>query len=73
VVTLYAMRHSSITRQLLANVPVRLVASSHDTSLGMIERHYSEFIVEHGDAVSRAALLDLSMPAGGNVLPFSKG
>jgi integrase len=73
VVTLYALRHSSITRQLLANVPVRLVAQTHDTSVGQIEKHYSAYIVEHGDAISRAAMLDLSMPAGDNVVPFSKG
>lgn len=32
VVTAYAFRHSSICRQLLANVPVRVVASVHDTA-----------------------------------------
>jgi integrase len=31
-VTLYALRHSSIVRQLLANVPIRIVATLHDTS-----------------------------------------
>ena len=37
VVTAYAFRHSSICRQLLANVPVRVVASVHDTSVTQIE------------------------------------
>ena len=32
-VTLYALRHSSIVRDLLANVPVRIVATKHDTSI----------------------------------------
>jgi integrase len=40
-VTLYALRHSSIVRQLLANVPIRIVATLHDTSVKMIERTYS--------------------------------
>ena len=31
-VTIYALRHSSIVRQLLAGVPVRVVAVNHDTS-----------------------------------------
>ena len=30
-VTLYALRHSSIVRNLLANVPIRIVANAHDT------------------------------------------
>ena len=55
-VTAYALRHSSIVRQLLANVPVRVVASVHDTSVLEIERHYSKFISEHSDQLSRRAL-----------------
>ena len=31
-VTMYALRHSSIVRMLLRNVPIRLVASLHNTS-----------------------------------------
>src|SRR6516165_5192995 len=46
-VTLYALRHSSIVRQLLANVPIRIVATLHDTSVKMIERSYSRFIASH--------------------------
>lgn len=57
-VTLYALRHSSITRQLLAGVPIRVVAAQHDTSVVMIERNYSSLISDHADALSRAALLD---------------
>lgn len=44
VVTLYALRHTSIARQLLANVPVRVVAALHDTSVAMIEQTYSKHI-----------------------------
>ncbi len=56
-VTLYALRHSSIVRQLLAGVPIRVVAVNHDTSVVMIERTYSRYISDHADALARAALL----------------
>jgi hypothetical protein len=51
-VTMYALRHTSIVRQLLANVPAAL----HDTSVVMIERNYSKFIADHADELARAAL-----------------
>ena len=56
--TMYALRHSSIVRQLLAGVPVRVVAVNHDTSVIMIERNYSRHIGDHADALVRSALLD---------------
>jgi hypothetical protein len=49
-------------RQLLAGVPVRIVAVNHDTSIVMIERTYSRYIGDHPDALVRAALLDASTP-----------
>ena len=57
-VTMYALRHSSIVRQLLASTPIRVVATLHDTSVVMIERTYSKYISDHADALSRRALLD---------------
>jgi integrase len=57
VVTVYALRHSSIVRMLLKNVPIRLVASLHNTSVAMIEKTYSKYITEHSDDISRKALL----------------
>ena len=57
-VTIYALRHSSIVRQLLANTPIRVVAVQHDTSVVMLERTYSRYIADHADALSRRALLD---------------
>jgi hypothetical protein len=69
-VTIYALRHSSIVRQLLANMPIRVVATLHDTSVVMIERTYSKFIADHSDAVSRRALLDTTRPIGKNVVPL---
>jgi len=59
-VTMYALRHSSIVRQLLAGVPVRIVAAGHDTSVKMIERTYSAHITDHTDALVRGAMLDLA-------------
>lgn len=42
--TQYCLRHTSITRALLRGVPVSLVASMHDTSPPMIEKHYAKYI-----------------------------
>lgn len=42
----YALRHSSIVRGILSNLPARLVAALHDTSVAMIERHYGQFIAD---------------------------
>jgi integrase len=67
-VTLYALRHSSIVRQLIANVPIRVVAALHDTSVGMIERTYSKHIAEHSDALARRGMLDLAQPVAGSVV-----
>jgi integrase len=70
-VTMYALRHSSIVRMLLQNVPIRLVASLHNTSVRMIEAHYSRFIVEHSDDISRRALLQDEPPSGDNVVALA--
>ena len=71
-VTLYALRHSSIARQILAGVPLRLIATTHDTSTPMIEASYSALIHEHGDGIVRAALLDPAQPTapGNKVVPL---
>ena len=69
-VTIYALRHSSIVRQLLANVPVRVVAVNHDTSVAMIERTYSRYIGDHSDALARAALLDVTEVGIDKVVPL---
>jgi integrase len=68
-VTIYALRHSNIVRQLLAGVPIRVVAAAHDTSVSMIEKTYSKHIGDHADALMRPALLDLGAPiAAANVV-----
>jgi hypothetical protein len=52
---MYALRHSSIVRGLRAGLPIRLVASLHDTSSEMIEKHYSAFIVDMTEDLARRA------------------
>ena len=69
-VTLYALRHSSIVRQILAGVPARVVAVNHDTSIAMLERTYSRHIGDHTDALARAALLETNdLEDGNNIVP----
>lgn len=71
VVTIYALRHSSIVRMLLQNLPIRLVASLHNTSVAMIERTYSKYITEHSDDVSRKALLQDKPPSGAKMVALA--
>jgi integrase len=73
LVTMYALRHSSIVRMLLQNVPIRLVASLHNTSVAMIEKTYSKYITEHGDDISRKALLqhEPAAPLADNVVSLT--
>jgi integrase len=47
--SLYSLRHTYATLQLLANVPIHIVAKNMGTSVYMIERHYS-----HLEVVKRA-------------------
>jgi hypothetical protein len=56
---MYALRHSSIVRGLMANLPVRLVAALHDTSVVMIEKHYSAFILDMADELARKHAISL--------------
>jgi integrase len=69
-VTIYALRHSNIVRQILARVPIRVIAVNHDTSIAMLERTYSRYIGDHSDALARAGLLDITEPGVGNVVPL---
>jgi integrase len=65
--TIYALRHSSIIRALLAGVPARLCASMHDTSIQMLEATYSAFISEFGDSVARKGLLEIAPLKPGSI------
>jgi hypothetical protein len=57
---------------LLRNVPIRLVATLHNTSAAMIERHYSRHITEHCiDDITRAGLLSEPTPAADNVVALA--
>lgn len=73
-VTPYALRHSSIVRQLLKGVPTRVVAAHHDTSVAMIEKNYSRYIIgDPSDALTRATLLDLAeLPISADVVAISR-
>jgi integrase len=68
VASIYALRHTAITRMLLANKPVRVVAANFDTSVPMIEKTYSKLIAHHSDNLLRDAVIDLAAPAGGTVV-----
>jgi integrase len=69
--TPYCLRHSSIVRMLLKGVPTRVVAAHHDTSVFMIERHYSRYILNPVDALTRATLLDFEIASSTtNVIPL---
>lgn len=55
----YALRHTSIVRGIRANLPIRLVAAVHDTSVTMIERHYSRWITEGLEELAARAIVPL--------------
>ena len=61
-VTAYSLRYSSIVRQLLRNVPVRVVAAAHDTFVVQIEKNYSAHITPHSDDVSRCSRIRRCLP-----------
>ena len=72
-VTVYALRHTNIVRQILANVPIRIVAVNHDTSVAMLERTYSRHIADHSDGLARESLLDTTVPeASTSVVPIHR-
>jgi hypothetical protein len=62
-ITMYAFRHTSIVRQLLDNVPTRVVATYHDTSVPMIEKNYSVHISDLTDDLTRKSLPALKIAA----------
>jgi integrase len=60
VIEPYALRHSSIVRQLREGLPTRLVAALHDTSVTMIERNYAFYIADALDELARRAIVPLA-------------
>jgi integrase len=67
-VTVYALRHSAAVRMIRANIPLRLIAVSLDTSTAMLEQHYSRQIASVSDDLTRAAMLDLGESRADNVV-----
>ena len=55
----YALRHSSIVRGIGAGLPIRLVAAMHDTSVAMIEKHYSRWIADGLEELGAQAIVPL--------------
>jgi integrase len=55
----YALRHTSIVRAIRGGLPIRLVAALHDTSVTMIERHYSRWITEGLEELAARAVVPL--------------
>jgi hypothetical protein len=56
---------------LLKNIPIRLVASLHNTSVAMIEKTYARHITEYSDDISRKALLQHEPPSGDNIVALA--
>ena len=60
--TPYVLRHSSIIRQIRANVPLRLIAFTHDTSVAEIERTYGRYLNAAADDARKGLLADDAPP-----------
>ncbi|MGY3132008.1 integrase [Bradyrhizobium sp. USDA 4501] len=71
--TPYTLRHSSIIRQILASVPVRVIAFNHDTSVQEIERTYGRYLGNAADDLTRRGLLaDAEPPKLDNVVKLAR-
>ena len=69
-VSSYSLRHSHVTAQLLALLPVQLVAKLHDTSASQIEKHYAATIASHTDELVRGAMMEMDRPGRDVVVPL---
>jgi hypothetical protein len=49
-------------------VPIRVIAATHDTSVQMIEKHYSRRISEHSHEIARRGLLHDDEPTATNII-----
>lgn len=65
----YSLRHSSIMRGINAGLPIRLVADAHDTSIVMIEAHYSRGITDKFQHLLKDAVVPLVASGNGTVAP----
>ncbi len=59
----YALRHSSIVRNIRQGLPMRLVASLHNTSTDMIEKNYTRWITDGLEELTVKAIVPL-LPEG---------
>lgn len=64
----YSLRHSSIVRGLRQNLPVRLVAALHDTSVAMIERHYAKWVADGLEDIAAKAIIPMVPTDKSNVV-----
>jgi integrase len=72
---LYAFRHTSITRMLLAGTHTAIVAKCHDTSEAMIRKHYAASILDYTDEITRKTLPSfgpMEPPPAGNVVALKR-
>lgn len=67
----YSLRHSSIVRGIRKGLPIRLVAALHDTSVKMIEEHYSKWIVDGLDDLAARAVVPLVPATGKKVVKIA--
>jgi integrase len=75
VYTMYCLRHTSITRMLLAHVHTGIVAKAHDTSEAMIRKHYAASILDFTDKITRETLPllgPMEPPPASNVVKLKK-
>lgn len=68
----YSLRHTSIVRGIRANLPIRLVAALHDTSVQMIERHYARWIADGLEDLAAKAIVPLVPDNEGRIVKFRK-
>jgi integrase len=74
-VSIYALRHSGISRALLRGVPTNVVANLADTSEKIMRAHYAREIGQdpRADALARKALLQIEAPAAaGTIVPITR-
>jgi integrase len=71
--TLYALRHSYISRALKAGIPVKAVADQCGTSIAMIQRFYAKFIPSDLAEYAQRAAPPLRTDAGQKVVALRPG
>jgi integrase len=70
--TPYTLRHSSIIRQIRNNVPLRIIAYVHDTSVAEIEKTYARYLNNASDDARKGLLADVVTPATDNVVKLAR-